>query len=71
MITEGVEYDYQRDWLITNQVDFLQGYYFMPPVAVADFRSYIQRSEPAAKEPAWGRKRVNSESNEEERFSAM
>lgn len=70
-VAEGVEYDYQREWLITSQVDFLQGYYFMPPVALADFRSYIQQSEPVAKEPTWGRKRVSSESHEEERFSTM
>ena len=70
-VAEGVEYDCQREWLITNQVDFLQGYYFMPPVSLADFRSYLQQHEPAAKGPSWGRKRVKLERSEEEHISAM
>lgn len=57
-VAEGVEYDYQRDWLMNNQVDFQQGYYFMPPVALADFKGYLQRCENAVTEPVWEKKQV-------------
>lgn len=42
-VAEGVEYDYQRDWLVDNQVDYQQGYFFMPPVALAEFKGFMKR----------------------------
>lgn len=51
-VAEGVEYAYQREWLISKQVDYLQGYHFLPPVPFADFRRFVEQSQPATREAA-------------------
>lgn len=45
MVAEGVEYDYQQQWLEKNNVDYLQGYQFLPPVTFSDFIQYYKQSE--------------------------
>ncbi|HBT3066246.1 TPA: EAL domain-containing protein [Klebsiella pneumoniae] len=44
MVAEGVEYDYQQKWLGKNNVDYLQGYHFLPPVGFDDFVRYYKHS---------------------------
>ncbi|MFK3914856.1 EAL domain-containing protein [Enterobacter cancerogenus] len=36
-IAEGVTAAYQIDWLIKNQVSYVQGYYYGQPMPAADF----------------------------------
>ena len=43
-VAEGVENDYQQQWLGKNNVDYLQGYQFLPPVTFNDFIRYYQQS---------------------------
>jgi len=51
-VAEGVEYDYQHQWLKNHQVDYLQGYYYLPPATWEDFSRFMARqhssSHPAA-----------------------
>uniref|UniRef100_UPI003A984A13 EAL domain-containing protein n=1 Tax=Citrobacter sp. FR21SANT8218 TaxID=3381296 RepID=UPI003A984A13 len=44
MVAEGVEYGYQQQWLGKNNVDYLQGYQFLPPVTFDDFIRYYKQS---------------------------
>jgi hypothetical protein len=44
MVAEGVEYGYQQQWLRKNNVDYLQGYQFLPPVTFDDFMRYYKQS---------------------------
>lgn len=44
MVAEGVEYGYQQQWLGKNNVDYLQGYQFLPPVTFDDFMRYYKQS---------------------------
>ncbi|HAT8015146.1 EAL domain-containing protein [Citrobacter rodentium] len=39
-VAEGVEHACQQQWLVKNNIHFLQGYYFLPPVPFADFMHY-------------------------------
>ncbi|ASV53627.1 diguanylate cyclase-phosphodiesterase (GGDEF & EAL domains) with PAS-PAC sensor(s) [Lelliottia jeotgali] len=39
---EGVEYDYQVEYLKANQIDCLQGYYFSKPLAFGDFAMFLR-----------------------------
>ncbi|ELW1648191.1 MULTISPECIES: EAL domain-containing protein [Enterobacter] len=39
---EGVEYDYQVDYLKANQIDCLQGYFFSKPLCFRDFVGFLQ-----------------------------
>ncbi|WP_336284990.1 EAL domain-containing protein [Citrobacter arsenatis] len=45
MVAEGVEYDYQQQWLGNNKVDYLQGYQFLPPVMFDDFMRFYKQSD--------------------------
>lgn len=44
MVAEGVEYGYQQQWLRKNNVDYLQGYQFLPPVMFDDFMRFYKQS---------------------------
>ena len=44
MVAEGVEYGYQQQWLGKNNVDYLQGYQFLPPVTFDDFMRYYKQT---------------------------
>ena len=44
MVAEGVEYGYQQQWLGKNNVDYLQGYQFLPPVMFDDFMRFYKQS---------------------------
>ncbi|EMG7109781.1 EAL domain-containing protein [Enterobacter cloacae] len=70
-VAEGVEYACQREWLIAHKVDFLQGYYFMPPMALAEFHRYMQQYGSAAIGSAWRRKRLNSDPMQVERCRSL
>lgn len=39
---EGVEYDFQVEYLKANQIDCLQGYYFSKPLAFGDFAVFLR-----------------------------
>jgi len=41
MVAEGVEEDYQSQWLTRRRVDFMQGYYFAKPMPEAQVREYL------------------------------
>lgn len=49
-VAEGVEYAYQQQWLVKNRIDFLQGYYFLPPAPFAEFIRYQQEEAGALRE---------------------
>lgn len=40
---EGVEYDYQVEYLRTNHIDCLQGYFFSKPLCFSEFAGFLQR----------------------------
>lgn len=40
---EGVEYDYQVDYLKNNQIDCLQGYFFSRPLSFNDFIVFLNK----------------------------
>ncbi|HIH4375564.1 TPA: EAL domain-containing protein [Citrobacter freundii] len=44
MVAEDVEYGYQQQWLRKNNVDYLQGYQFLPPVMFDDFMRFYKQS---------------------------
>ncbi|POT58511.1 diguanylate phosphodiesterase [Citrobacter amalonaticus] len=48
-VAEGVEYEFQQRWLEENNIDYLQGYYFLPPVAFGDFVRYHKQLENSVK----------------------
>jgi sensor c-di-GMP phosphodiesterase-like protein len=39
---EGVEYDYQVEYLKANQIDCLQGYFYAKPLAFGDFVTFLR-----------------------------
>ena len=41
LVAEGVEEQYQAQWLAQRGVDFMQGYHFARPMPDADVRSYL------------------------------
>jgi len=41
LIAEGVEEQYQADWLSKRGSDFLQGYHFAKPMPEVDVRKYL------------------------------
>lgn len=42
---EGVEYDYQVDYLKAHQIDCLQGYFYSKPLAFGDFATFLRNYE--------------------------
>ncbi|MBJ8362584.1 EAL domain-containing protein [Citrobacter cronae] len=44
IVAEGVEHDFQQQWLEKQRVDYLQGYQFLPPVTFSDFIRYYEHS---------------------------
>ncbi|MGX5028236.1 EAL domain-containing protein [Enterobacter asburiae] len=70
-IAEGVEYDYQREWLIDKQVDYLQGYHFLPPVPFSDFRRFVEQGQLAAAGLHGTKKAVLPAKKEDARFNAL
>lgn len=44
VVAEGVEHDFQQQWLEKQRVDYLQGYQFLPPVTFSDFIRYYEHS---------------------------
>lgn len=44
IVAEGVEHDFQQQWLGKQRVDYLQGYQFLPPVTFSDFIRYYEHS---------------------------
>jgi EAL domain-containing protein (putative c-di-GMP-specific phosphodiesterase class I) len=44
IVAEGVEHDFQQQWLGKNNVDYLQGYQFLPPVTFNEFVQYYKQS---------------------------
>lgn len=44
VVAEGVEHDFQQQWLEKQRVDYLQGYQFLPPVTFSDFIRYYKHS---------------------------
>lgn len=44
-MAEGVEHVYQYEWLAKNNIDFMQGYYFLPPVTFSELISYDKYAE--------------------------
>lgn len=70
-VAEGVEYAYQREWLISKQVDYLQGYHFLPPVPFADFRRFVEQSQPTTREAACKKGSVLPGKKENVRFNAL
>ena len=43
VVAEGVEHQAQRDFLVANGCDLLQGFLFMQPVDAAGFADYLQK----------------------------
>jgi diguanylate cyclase (GGDEF)-like protein len=44
VIAEGIETEYQRDFLSNHDCDEFQGFYFSPPLAIQDLENLIHRS---------------------------
>lgn len=44
-VAEGVEHDYQQQWLEKHHVDYLQGYYYLPPATFPDFIRYYRQAD--------------------------
>jgi len=47
VVAEGVELAAQRDFLVANGCDLLQGFYFLQPVDAPGFADYLQKQENA------------------------
>ena len=45
LVAEGVEEQYQAEWLSQRGADFLQGYHFARPMLEADVRKYLNASD--------------------------
>ena len=41
-IAEGVETKEQRDYLLENGCDIIQGYYYAKPMSEAEFKEYME-----------------------------